>query len=212
MRTVGQILKEEREKIFYSLEEVERATKIRKELLQALEEDNFDKLPPPTFIQGFIKSYAKFLKLDSEKLLAVFRREFSEKKNPPEVMESFKNPLDRKRFIFTPTKLIAIVIVGIILTFFVYLMLEYRSLVGAPYLQVNSPLDKATVASERILVSGKADPETKITINNQQINSAADGSFNQEIDLNEGENKIVINASSGPGKSTTIVRSVFLKY
>ncbi|KKQ08609.1 MAG: Transcriptional regulator, XRE family [Candidatus Daviesbacteria bacterium GW2011_GWB1_36_5] len=68
MRTVGQILKETREAKFYTLEEVEKATKIRVELLEALEEDNFSKLPPETFIQGFIKNYGKFLGLDANKL------------------------------------------------------------------------------------------------------------------------------------------------
>ena len=91
MRTVGQVLKEERERKFYTLEEIEKATKIRKELLEALEEGNYKKLPPPTFIQGFIKNYGKFLNLDTEKLLAIFRREFSDTKHPPRILESFSN-------------------------------------------------------------------------------------------------------------------------
>ena len=76
MRTVGQILKEERERKLYTLEEVEKTTKIRKELLEELEAGHYSLLPPPTFVQGFIKNYGKFLGLDTEKLLALFRREF----------------------------------------------------------------------------------------------------------------------------------------
>src|SRR5687767_6926962 len=98
MRTVGQILKEEREKKFYTLDEVEKVTKIRKELLLALEDDDYSKLPPSTFVQGFIKNYGKFLGLDSEKLLAVFRREFSDRKNPPRIMEAWSNPLENPKF------------------------------------------------------------------------------------------------------------------
>src|SRR3990167_2474223 len=110
MRTVGQVLKEERERKFYSLEEVEKTTKIRKELLEALEEGQYNKLPPSTFVQGFIKNYGKFLGLNTEKLLAVFRREFSEGKNPPRILESFKNPLDKKGFKLTPTRVLISVI------------------------------------------------------------------------------------------------------
>ena len=104
MRTVGQILREERERKFYTLEEIEKATKIRKELLEALEAGQYSKLPPPTFVQGFIKNYGKFLKLDIDKLLAIFRREFSEGAHPPRILDSFKDPVEKKRFQLTPTK------------------------------------------------------------------------------------------------------------
>src|SRR3989344_3879414 len=124
MRTVGQILKEEREKKFYTLDEVEKVTKIRKELLQALEAGQYQKLPPPTFVQGFIKNYGRFLGLNSEKLLAVFRREFSENKNPPRVMESFSNPPDDKKFRITPARVVASVVFSLIVIFFVYLWFE----------------------------------------------------------------------------------------
>ena len=66
MRTVGQVLKEARESKLYTLDEVEKSTKIRKEMLRALEDDNYAKLPPITFIQGFVKNYGKFLGIDSE--------------------------------------------------------------------------------------------------------------------------------------------------
>ena len=38
MRTVGQVLKEERERKFYTLDEIEKSTKIRKELLATSED------------------------------------------------------------------------------------------------------------------------------------------------------------------------------
>ncbi|MDP3732969.1 MAG: helix-turn-helix domain-containing protein, partial [Candidatus Daviesbacteria bacterium] len=136
MRTVGQILKEEREKKFYTLEEIEKATKIRRELLEALEKDQYSKLPPPTFVQGFIKNYGRFLGLETTKLLAIYRREFSERKNPPRILETFSNPLDRKKFSLTPAKFVGLVVLSMIAIFFVYLWFEYRFLTGAPFLEV----------------------------------------------------------------------------
>ena len=141
MRTVGQILKEEREKKFYPLEEIEKITKIRIELLQALEKDDYAKLPPPTFVGGFIKSYGKFLGLDTQRLLAIYRREFSEGKNPPRILETFTNPLDRKRFRLTPAKIITSMVLILIAIFFGYLWFEYRFLVGEPFLEVSQPPD-----------------------------------------------------------------------
>ncbi len=209
MKTVGQILKEEREKRFYSLEEIEKATKIRKELLEALEDDNWSKLPPPTFIQGFIKNYAQFLKIDSEKLLAIFRREFSDIKNPPRVLESFSNPISSKKFSLTPTKVISGVVISLILVFFTYLWFEYRFLSSTPFLEVASPADKITVNSSTIKVAGKTDPEDKVTINNQTVNVLPSGSFTQEIQLEGSSNTIVVTATNKSGKVTVINRTVF---
>lgn len=211
MRTVGQMLKEEREKNFYKLEEVEKATKIRKELLEALEEGNWEKLPPPTFIQGFIKNYSKFLGLDSEKLLAVFRREFSDQKHPPKILQAWTDPLDKRKFHITPTKVITGLVLSLIVTFFVYLWVEYKFLVGSPFLEVLQPSDQVTVSDDTLRVSGKTDPEAKITINDQAVSVDFAGNFSQVVKLTESSNTVKIEAIGKSGKTTTEQRTVFLK-
>lgn len=211
MRTVGQILKEEREKKFYTLEEIEKATKIRKELLEALEKDQYSKLPPPTFVQGFIKNYGRFLGLEITKLLAIYRREFSERKNPPRILETFSNPLDRKKFSFTPAKFVGLLVLSMIVVFFIYLWFEYRFLTDSPFLEVIQPVNQQSVAMTSVLVSGRTDPEAKVSINNQEIQASLDGKFTQEINLTEGSNVISITAISKSGKVSKVERTVFLK-
>lgn len=211
MRTVGQILREEREKKFYSLEEIEKVTKIRKELLEALEADNWSKLPPSTFVQGFIKSYGRFLGLDTNKLLAIFRREFSEHKNPPRILQSFSNPLTTNRFNLTPSKLISLVVVGLVLVFFGYLWFEYRYLVLSPKLDVTYPPDQATVSEESITVSGLIDSEASLSLNNQPVAIESNGQFSEDIKLSEGSNTLSFQATSKIGKITKVERTVFLQ-
>ena len=211
MRTVGQILKEEREKKFYSLDEIEKVTKIRKELLEALEMDNYSKLPSSTFVQGFIKNYGKMLKLDTEKLLAVYRREFSDRKNPPRILESFTNPMQNPRFIMTPAKVISAAVIILVIVFFSYLWIEFRYLVGAPILEVSKPLDQETTDSRKVSVSGKTSPESKVEINNQEVTVDDSGNFSQELELSENVNRILISATSKFGKTTNIERTVYLK-
>lgn len=211
MRTVGQTLKEEREKKFYTLDEIEKATKIRKELLQALEDGNYSKLPPPTFVQGFIKNYGKFLGLDSEKLLAIFRREFSDTKNPPRIMESLSNPVGNKRFRITPTKVISGVICGLIIIFISYLWIEYRFLVGAPFLDVKAPQEKQVSETDTIKIEGRSDPEAKVAVNNQEVQIDISGNFSQEIKLTDSSNIISVTATNKSGKVTKVERTVFLK-
>lgn len=212
MRTVGQILKEERERKFYTLDEIEKATKIRKELLEALEAGQYSKLPPPTFVQGFIKNYGKFLRLDQEKLLAIFRREFSERVHPPRILETFSNPVDKKRFKLTPARALGGVILTLTIIFFVYLWFEYRFLVGGPFLDVSQPVNEFNTNSETVEVIGRTDPEAKVSINEQEIQVDPSGKFSQEIKLSDNLNRIVITATSKAGKTTTIDRTVFLKH
>lgn len=211
MRTVGQVLKEEREKKLYTLDEIEDITKIRKELLQALENGQYSKLPPPTFVQGFIRNYGKLLGLNTEKLLAIFRREYSTQKHPPYVLESFSNPVDKKRFRITPARALGFVILLLIITFFGYLWFEYRFLVRNPFLEVTSPVNQMTVNTPAISVAGRTDPEEKVTINNQEIAVDSSGRFNQEIKLSDSVNIIIISAISKEGKVTKVERTVFLK-
>lgn len=211
MRTVGQILKEEREKKFYTLDEIEKITKIRKELLQALEAGQYQKLPPQTFVQGFIKNYGKFLNLNTEKLLAVFRREFSEHKNPPRILDSLQNPIDDKRFRLTPTRVLVSVIFTLVIIFFVYLWFQYRFLVGSPFLEVNHPVDQFSADSAEITVSGRTDPEAMVSINNQEIAVDSAGRFSQTIKLSDNVSTVLVTSTSKSGKQTEVQRTVFLK-
>lgn len=211
MRTVGQILKEERERKFYTLDEIEEATKIRKELLEALEAGQYSKLPPPTFVQGFIKNYGKFLKLDTNKLLAIFRREFSERIHPPRILETFSNPVDKTRFKLTPARALGGVILSLIIIFFVYLWFEYRFLVGGPFLEVSQPVNQFNTTSATVQVAGRTDPEVSLSINNQEIGVDLDGKFSQEIKLSDDINTIIITAKSKSGQVTKVERTVFLK-
>ena len=212
MRTIGQILKENREAKLYTLEDVEKSTKIRKELLEALERNDFNKLPPSTFVQGFIKNYGKFLGLDDTKLLAIFRRDYEASKHPPVIMESLQNPVGKgKKIIFTPQKLLTISVFLIIIGFFAYLWVEYRQFVGAPELLVNTPSEGQTVEIPAVEVSGQTDPDAKVLVNNQEVGVDTEGNFKEEIKLNSSTNTVSIISTSKFGQAAKIDRTVFVK-
>jgi cytoskeleton protein RodZ len=50
--------------------DVARQLKLSVSQVQALEAGDFDKLPGPVFVRGFIRNYARLLKLDSEAILS----------------------------------------------------------------------------------------------------------------------------------------------
>ncbi|WP_291300541.1 helix-turn-helix transcriptional regulator, partial [Desulfosporosinus sp. BICA1-9] len=55
------------------LKDVEEFTKIRCKYLQALEEEDYCVLPGEVYTVGFLRSYARFLDIDSESLVNTFR-------------------------------------------------------------------------------------------------------------------------------------------
>ena len=64
MESIGRYLREEREFRNLSLEEVSKFTRIRKEFLNAIEEDRYELLPPAIYVKGYLTAYARYLGLD----------------------------------------------------------------------------------------------------------------------------------------------------
>jgi cytoskeletal protein RodZ len=71
---VGNKLREGRSRRGLSLEEVESETKIRVRYLQAIENEDWDQLPEDTYARAFIRTYARFLGLDGDRLAEEQRR------------------------------------------------------------------------------------------------------------------------------------------
>jgi hypothetical protein len=66
--------------------EVEAATKIRAKYLRAMEDEEWQLLPGPTFVKSFLRTYADYLGLDSRLLLEEWKRRnerVSEAELPP---------------------------------------------------------------------------------------------------------------------------------
>jgi cytoskeletal protein RodZ len=70
--TFGETLKREREMRGVSLHEIATATRISTRFLEALENEQWDRLPGGVFNRGFVRAVAHFLGLDEEKLLAEY--------------------------------------------------------------------------------------------------------------------------------------------
>jgi cytoskeleton protein RodZ len=71
---IGPKLREARIRRHIDLIEIEQKTKIRIRYLRALETEEWDILPGPTYTRSFIRTYASFLGLDGERLADDFRR------------------------------------------------------------------------------------------------------------------------------------------
>lgn len=74
MSGIGIYLKQAREEVGYSLEDMSRFTNIHTDYLHALENDQFDKLPSPFYARAFLRTYAKSFGLETQPLLDMYER------------------------------------------------------------------------------------------------------------------------------------------
>jgi cytoskeleton protein RodZ len=76
MPEIGETLREARMRRRIDMTEVETATKIRGKYLRALENEEWDLLPGPTFVKTFLRTYAEYLDLDSRLLVEEYRQRY----------------------------------------------------------------------------------------------------------------------------------------
>src|SRR5215217_3997261 len=71
---IGEVLRSTRSRLGLDIVAVERATKIRTKYLRALENEEWDVLPGPTYAKGFLRTYGRYLGLDTDALVDEYRR------------------------------------------------------------------------------------------------------------------------------------------
>jgi cytoskeleton protein RodZ len=76
MPEIGDQLRETRMRNRIDITDVEAATKIRAKYLRALENEEWDLLPGPTFVKTFLRTYADYLGLDARNLVEEYRARY----------------------------------------------------------------------------------------------------------------------------------------
>jgi cytoskeleton protein RodZ len=72
MQTIGERLEEARKRKGISIREAAETTKIRGDYLQKFEANSFDVDLPALYVRGFLRSYARFLDLDPDRIVNDF--------------------------------------------------------------------------------------------------------------------------------------------
>lgn len=76
----GPALRNLRESLGISLDEIAIATRIGIQYLEDMEAENYESLPPPVFLRGYVASYAVYLSLDPVKVTEEYMRRCQESK------------------------------------------------------------------------------------------------------------------------------------
>lgn len=76
MFELGNNLREARQRRRIDLVVAEQDTKIRSKYLAALETEDFDVLPGPVFVRGFLRTYSRYLGLDAQLFVDEYNARF----------------------------------------------------------------------------------------------------------------------------------------
>src|SRR3990167_9691672 len=160
---IGDILREAREKQNLTLEDIEGAIKIRRKNLVAIEGGQWDVFPSKIYIQGIISSYGKFLKLEEDKLIAYFRREY-EQRDPLQ----FKTKAPKEQFTPHARKIAKRIILAIVFLFVMYFTYQLKIFYTPPKVTILEP-NNTTFKNEKITLKGETEKDSVITINGKLV-------------------------------------------
>ena len=124
MPEIGETLRETRMRRRIDMSEVEAATKIRGKYLRALENEEWDLLPGPTFVKTFLRTYAEYLGLDARMLVEEYRQRYE--RVATQELTPFASGLGprgqrrrRRRFVIGPGVILFLGAVALLATFYV---------------------------------------------------------------------------------------------
>ena len=198
---VGTILKNERERQNISLEDVEKATRIRTKNLIAIEDENWDIFPSRTYVQGIIKRYSRFLNLSEQKLLAYFRRDYERHENI-----KFKKRTAKEQFTPRKKRIIQAIVLGIVVSFAGFFGYQVHLYLKPPEVIILEPHESTFKRKDKITLKGQAPEETIITVNDTEVLLDDKNIFEVDIPLVQDINPVTIVAVGANGKKTVIER------
>lgn len=193
-----------------TLDEVSQVTKIKKEFLEAIEKGEYSLLPSSAYAYGFVRNYAKFLGLNEEQSIALFKREFDEEKVFEVLPKNFSRNDDIAllRFRIGRNFLFIFILLAFILLF---IFLQFKDAIFTPPLNIDTPKEGSTVYAPDLAVKGSTDSNSVVYVEGQLVSVDSDGNFHKTISIFPGKNIIEIKSINRFGKQREIQRHINVK-
>jgi len=201
MKTVGAMLKSARLAKGTTLKDVERDIKIREKFILAIEADNFRELPSPSYAKGFVHNYAEYLGLQTDAVMAFFRRQMTEAPGDSLLPKGVSDPLNAPFLHLTPGRFIGMLVGILLLVFLVYLGGQYFRVNQPPPLTIKTPKNQQIFEEQHVAVEGQTDPDATVSVNGVSTVVRDDGRFYIQVAIDPGVNTLTIIAVSRFGKT-----------
>lgn len=187
---------------------ISQELQIKEEYLIALEENSFEKLPAGLYGKNFIKQYANYLGLNSERIAKDWYEQISN--------NSADNPFSRKiiaqhKFIIFPKLLKNLLIILAVTICFLYLIFYFKKIILPPQLLIIYPETNLSLDVNRITILGQTENEAEVRINGEIVLNNTNGNFEQNINLKKGLNNIIIKAKKKYSREQIISRQILVE-
>ena len=91
---LGELLSKAREKLSLSQQDIASKLNLKEDIISALDANDFDKLPAPTYVRGYIRSYARAVNLNADSLINIYG---GVAEAPPEILPDVKPTIQASR-------------------------------------------------------------------------------------------------------------------
>jgi hypothetical protein len=210
METLGEYLSAVRQNLGLDIEEVAAKTNIKPKFLRDLETGNFASLPPPVYVQGFLKELSLLYRLELEVLIKQYKKEINilqqVGKRQNEKILGIRGYF--KNIIITPKFISLSVGVAFVLLTIIYIIWQVLSINRTPGLEIFEPTDRQVISESFVNIRGKTDPGMILTVNDQNIFVDSEGNFKSQLGLATGLTELTFTAKNKFDKEVTKIISV----
>lgn len=88
--SLGALLKGRRQELKLTVPDIASQMRLEPRIIEALESESYEGLPAPLYVRGYIRGYAKILKLDGNALVELYDSDAPSE--PPEIVPEVKHP------------------------------------------------------------------------------------------------------------------------
>lgn len=166
-----------------------------------MENNAFETLPPAPFVRGFVRTLSLAVGIEPEPLLALLRRDFTEKDSGSLLpMSTWRRP--RRRLFRGVTSWLLLFISAIVTVSLGYLGIHYYLANLPPFLEISAP-EAFSNHEKQVLVTGRTGLDSVVEINQIPTALKPDGSFSATIEIpSQGLITLQIKATNARGKQT----------
>ena len=220
MADIGDKLKSAREAKGLSIADIEKATKIQSRYLEAIEKNEFDKLPGDFYVRAFICQYAQVVGLDGKELLSDYHDDVPEAKPDEYVENSIDNKseevretTDNKKNLWKNYLPRIAIGLGVIIVILVVYVLYARLSSGGQKNQADN--NDVTVSSQKSS-SSSSKKAKKVVVNKVKVTKVSDNEYrvtglnkNRRLVVRAGENQnisagVQVNGNANSWQSTLL--------
>jgi cytoskeleton protein RodZ len=202
MPDIGESLREARMRARVDISEIEAQTKIRAKYLRALENEEWDLLPGPTYVKSFLRTYAEALDLDAKLLVDEYKlrhERLSEVELQPINAAAPGRERRRQKPLLPPWFFVAVIIAGLV--FALYLLGNSGD--EDPNTAATPPPATTTATSER--PAATPPPARRARATRVRLRIEATGAVN--VCLKAGDKTLINGQTLEAGQRTPTFRS-----